>query len=90
MLPGCGSAVGSEAEGENKVKPEAAGGKPRYEVINREQLCWRRVDVERLVGEEHAARAIWEFVGQLDLSGYGKRYGRWRAKRDGRVGSRGY
>ncbi len=70
ILPGCGSAVGSEAEGENKVKPEAGGGKPRYEVINREQLCWRRVDVERLVGEEHAARAIWEFVGQLDLSGY--------------------
>ena len=28
------------------------------------------MDVERLIGEEHAARAIWEFVGQLDLSGY--------------------
>jgi transposase len=28
------------------------------------------VDVERLIGEDHAARAIWEFVGQLDLSGY--------------------
>jgi transposase len=28
------------------------------------------VDVERLIGEEHAARAIWEFVGKLDLSGY--------------------
>ena len=39
-------------------------------MINREQLCWRRVDVERLIGEEHAARAVWEFVGQLDLSGY--------------------
>lgn len=70
ILPGCGSAVVSEAEGEGKVKPEAAGGKPRYEVIEREQLCWRRVDVERLIGEEHAARAIWEFVGQLDLRGY--------------------
>jgi transposase len=70
ILPGCGSLVGSEAEGENKVKPEAPGGKPRYEVIDREQLCWRRVDVERLIGEEHAARAVWEFVGQLDLSGY--------------------
>ena len=45
------------------------GGKPRYETINGEQLCWRVVDVERLIGEEHAARAIWEFVGQLDLSG---------------------
>ena len=70
MLPGCGSAVGSEAKGESQVKPEIGGGKPRYEVINREQLCWRVVDVELLVGEEHAARAVWEFVGQLDLSGY--------------------
>jgi transposase len=70
ILPGCGSVVGGEAEGESQVKPEAAGGKPRYEVIEREQLCWRRVDVERLIGEEHAARGIWEFVGQLDLGGY--------------------
>lgn len=70
ILPGCGSLVGSEAAGENQVRPEAGGGKPRYEVINREQLCWRRVDVERLIGEEHAARAVWEFVGQLDLRGY--------------------
>jgi hypothetical protein len=38
ILPGCGSLVGSEAEGEKKVKPEALEGKPRYEVINREQL----------------------------------------------------
>jgi transposase len=45
-------------------------GKPRYEVIDREQLCWRRVDVERLIGADHPARAVWEFIGQLDLSGY--------------------
>jgi len=45
-------------------------GRPRYEAINREQLCWRRVDVERLIGEEHPARAVWEFVGKLDMSGY--------------------
>jgi hypothetical protein len=24
-------------------------GNPRYEAINREQLCWRHVDVERLI-----------------------------------------
>jgi hypothetical protein len=36
ILPGCGSVVVSEAEGESKVKLEAAGGKPRYEVIERE------------------------------------------------------
>ena len=70
MLPGCGSAVGSEAKGESQVKPEIGGGKPRYEVISREQLCWRRGGVERLIGEEHAGRAVWEFVGELGLGGY--------------------
>ena len=69
-LPGCEAAVLSEAEGEGRPKSEAKFGKPRYEVIDREQLCWRRVDVERLIGTEHPARAVWEFIGQLDLSAY--------------------
>ena len=68
ILPGCGSAVGSEAEG--KAKPEVGVGNPRYEAINREQLCWRHVDVERLIEAEHPARAVWEFVGKLDLREY--------------------
>lgn len=53
-LPGCGAVVGSEAQA--KQKSEASVGKPRYEVIDREQLCWRRVDVERLIGAEAANR----------------------------------
>ncbi len=53
-----------------KPKSEARVGKPRYEVIDREQLCWRRVDIERLIGADHPARAVWEFIGQLDLSAY--------------------
>jgi transposase len=72
ILPGYEGVVGSECAdeaGANKAQ-EARGGKPRYEVIDREQLSWRRVDVERLIGEEHPARAIWEFVGRLDLSRY--------------------
>jgi hypothetical protein len=71
ILPGCGAVAPSNTEeqsGVNKAE-ETRGAKPRYEAINREQLCWRMVDVERLIGEDHAARAIWEFVGQLDLSG---------------------
>jgi len=28
------------------------------------------VDVEQLIGEDHAARAIWELVGRLDLEGF--------------------
>ena len=72
ILSGCGSAARSNSAEEsvaNKAE-ETRGGKPRYEAINREQLCWRVMDVERLIGEEHRARAIWEFVGQLDLSRY--------------------
>jgi transposase len=72
ILPGCEGVIGSDCadEAEANKGQEAGGGKPRYEAIDREQLCWRRVDVERLIGEEHAARAIWEFVGKLNMSGY--------------------
>jgi transposase len=40
---------------------------PRFESINRQQMVMRAVDVERLVDEDHSVRAIWEFVGRLDL-----------------------
>jgi transposase len=72
ILPGCEGVVRSncaDGAGANNAQ-EGGGGKPRYEPIDREQLYWRRVDVERLIGEEHAARAIWGFVGKLDLSRY--------------------
>jgi transposase len=72
-LPGLGSVFQSDLgreETEAKKEEETRGAKPRYEAIDREQLSWRVVDVERLIGEEHPARAIWEFVGKLDLSGY--------------------
>ena len=41
----------------------------RLRPINREQMVLRPVDVEALVPEDHEVRAIWEFVGRLDLSG---------------------
>jgi transposase len=43
---------------------------PLIRRINREQMCWRAVDVERLIEEEHPARAIWDLIGRLDLSRY--------------------
>jgi transposase len=41
---------------------------PRFEPINRRQMIMRAVDVEQLVDQDHPVRAIWEFVGRLDLS----------------------
>ena len=31
-------------------------------------MCWHVVDVERLVEEDHSARAIWELTGRLNLA----------------------
>lgn len=43
---------------------------PRLKRVNRQQLLLRTVDVEQLVEADHPARAIWELVGRLDLSGF--------------------
>ncbi len=51
------------------VQPEAQG-EPRLQAVNRQQMVWRTVDVERLIEEDHPARAIWELVGRLDLSSF--------------------
>jgi len=46
--------------------------KPRFQQIDREQLSWRAINVERLIAKDHPVRAIWDFVGHLDLSGFTK------------------
>ncbi len=33
-------------------------------------MSWRAVEVEKLIGEDHAARAIWDLVGRLDLKAF--------------------
>jgi transposase len=43
---------------------------PLIRHVNRQQMSWRAVDVERLIGEDHPARAIWALVGRLDLSAF--------------------
>ena len=43
---------------------------PRLKPINRQQMVLRAVDVEQLIEPEHAARSIWELVGQLNLDSF--------------------
>jgi transposase len=50
------------------MSQENANNKPLIRYVNRQQMSWRAVDVEKLVGEDHPARAIWTLVGRLDLS----------------------
>ena len=47
------------------VAPQA-----RVKAVDRSQLLFKVVDVERLIEEDHPARAIWEFVGKLDLRAF--------------------
>jgi transposase len=54
---------GSREEGRAKARP-------RLRHVDRAQVQMRVVEVERLIEEEHPARAIWEFVGKLDLREY--------------------
>lgn len=49
------------------MSQENPSTKPLIRYVNRQQMSWRAVDVERLIEEEHLARAIWELIGGLDL-----------------------
>ena len=46
---------------------ESTTTSPRLVSINCRQLVLHSVDVDRLIGEDHRARLIWELVGRLDL-----------------------
>src|ERR1700686_1286338 len=45
-----------------------ASKQPLIRYVNRQQMSWRAVDVDKLIAEDHRARAIWTLVGRLDLS----------------------
>lgn len=42
----------------------------RVQIPQRSQLEWRSVDIDSTIADDHRARAIWDFVGGLDLSGF--------------------
>jgi transposase len=47
--------------------PERPLGKPRLLEPMRDQVELRSMDIDSLIGEDHPARLIWAYVGQLDL-----------------------
>ena len=49
---------------------DTSGNNPLIRYVNRQQMSWQALDVDKLIGEEHPARAIWELVGSLDLTGF--------------------
>jgi transposase len=67
VRPAAGDAT---AGGPASEEPSRAGARPRLKPVNRSQMLFRTVDVERLVDEDHPVRAIWAFVGRLDLGAF--------------------
>jgi len=47
---------------------ELGAGRPRLREPERRQVEWRSVDLDSLLSADHAARVIWRYVEQLDLS----------------------
>jgi transposase len=52
------------------MSENSAVTRPRLVAVDRRQMVMRAIDVERLIEEDHPARALWELVGRLDLSRY--------------------
>jgi transposase len=48
----------------------ATPARPRVKPVDRSQLSWQMLDVERLIEPDHPARAIWDLVGRLKLAGF--------------------
>src|SRR5260370_683427 len=52
------------------MSQENASSEPLIRWVNRQQMSWSDVDVERLVDDDHPARLMWAMVGRLDLRGF--------------------
>jgi len=50
--------------------PPTTPARARVKPVDRSQLTWQMLDVERLIEPDHPARAIWELVGRLKLDGF--------------------
>jgi transposase len=68
MLRGLDIATTPEASA--PAPKTAVAARARVKPVERSQLIWRTIDVENLIEEDHPARAIWAFVGGLDLKAF--------------------
>lgn len=62
FLPGCDT--------ETRPVIREREKKPRLRPIDRNQMVLHPLDIDRLIPDDHEARAIWELTGSLDLSAY--------------------
>ena len=51
-------------------KKSGVAAQPLMKTIDRAQMWFRSVEVDRLLEADHPARLLWETIGGLDLSGY--------------------
>jgi transposase len=56
-----------DAGGAAAPVPPRRERKPRLKRVDRQQMVWRAVDVQRLIDADHPARAIWALLGTLSL-----------------------
>jgi transposase len=66
QLPGLEAGATAPVAPVSAVAPTRARVKP----VDRSQLTWQMLDVERLIEPDHPARAIWELVGRVKLDGF--------------------
>jgi hypothetical protein len=57
-LPGLGNVSGAPKPAAAPMAP----AQPRVKPVDRTQLSWQMLDLERLIEPEHPARAVWELV----------------------------
>lgn len=50
------------------MKPSNEQQKPRVTFVDRKQMIMISLDIDKLVDADHLARAIWDFIDELDLS----------------------
>src|SRR5258705_12094497 len=70
ILPGMDEVMRVDQEAAAGVAQDQERLQRGFEQVNRAQLVFRTVDVEQLIGAEHPAKAIWEFMGRVDLPAF--------------------